>query len=163
VELSPLPKWSVLETIETSTACAGAAASYVLRRIAFRAGAFAPGIDEEVFRELHASDDGRTIDDVERWLAKRTPSLFELGYRLRHRRVIYDATELVMWVNAGRGYRGAVVPDVGGGVVHAVGLAIETEPAGDSKLVVIDPWPCERGAHRDHAREALALHWVGWA
>jgi hypothetical protein len=182
VEQPSRSSWSTLETIETATACAGAAASYVLRRIAFHAGSFAPGIDESVFRELHTADAGRMIDDVQRWFATHTTALFELGYRLCHRRVAFSTTELVTWVNAGRGYRGAVVPtsamfgraDVGDAVAHAVGLAIETETLGDRELVVIDSWPrggvvratshagFARGQH-DHAHEALLLHWIGWA
>jgi surface antigen len=128
---SELSRWSVLETMTTPTVCAGVTASYVLRRIAFRAGAFAPGIDESIFRELHASHHGRTLHGVERWLV-------ELGYRVAYRRVVSPTAESIAWVNAGRGYRGAVVPI---SALRAVGLVVENEPSRDPELVVIDPSP----------------------
>jgi hypothetical protein len=168
-------RWSAIETLKTPTACAGATASYVLRRIAFRAGAFAPGIDECIFRELHAVQNGRTIDEVEHWLAERTRSLVQLGYRLSYRRIVSPTTELIAWVNAGRGYRGAGVPTSHHvDVLRTVGLVIENEPSRDPELVLIDPWPRSteirrkpdadlEAAHRECNYEALALHWIGWA
>ena len=180
MELSDLSRWSALATLETPTACAGATASYVLRRIAFRAGAFAPGIDEAIFGELHTPGNGRTIDDVEHWLVDRTSALFALGYRLHYRRVVSPTPELLAWVHAGRGYRGAVIPtsyctlhpacaELGNAVQHAVGLAIDSD-----FVIAIDPWPRKselrsnlppalEPAHREHKYEGLALHWRGWA
>lgn len=185
VKSADVARWSAIATLETPTVCAGATASYVLRRIAFCAGAFAPGIDEAIFAELHTSDNGRTIDDVARWLAARTNALSALGYRLQYRRVVSPTPKLLAWVNAGRGYRGAVLPtsycalhavsrELGDAVQHAVGIAIENEPSRDRELIAIDPWPRKgehtralpaelESAHRERHYEALALHWVGWA
>ena len=41
-----------IPVFHTQSQCAGSAAAYLLRRIAYRAGAYAPGIQEYVFFEL---------------------------------------------------------------------------------------------------------------
>jgi hypothetical protein len=173
---------------ETPTACAGAAASYVLRRIAYRAGTYAPGIDEAIFLELHAAARGHSIVDVERWIAERSGRLDELGYGLCARKVASPMHELVTWIERGVGYRGAVLStsyarlyphrtstEAADAIVHAVGLASEgCEAGGDGALVMIDPWsrtgatcgrihPALEQANRDRDRAALALFWRGWA
>ena len=178
-----------IPVFKTPTACAGAAASYVLRRIAYRAGAYAPGIHESIFHELHDARAGGALDDVERWFAGRLAALHELGYRLQSRRVTSPTDELLAWVEGGRGYRGALLAtsyavlhppgspagDVGDVIVHAVGLTSEAREAGGAgELVLIDPWsraaelrarvvPGLERARRARAHHAIALHWVGWA
>ncbi len=171
--------WSAINAATTSAWCAGAATSYVLRRIAYRAGTFAPGIDDAIFRELHSIRHGHGIDNVERWLATRASELDALGYRLRGQRTVIPTTELAAWVDAGCGYRGAVVPTsahgfhIGNATRHAVGLAIESRGDGESELAMIDPWPPVGGAlepsdpafdraRRECSYDALALHWGGW-
>jgi hypothetical protein len=177
----------------TPTACPGAVTAYVLRRIAYRAGAYAPGIQEIIFHELNTSREGGSIEKVQRWFAGRVGSLHELGYRLQYRRVATPTTALVEWVRAGRGYRGAMLPtnyqklhpipgtagsdapeEMG---VHAVGLTIDRlEQKSDEELVMIDPWPGMKGdrdrgkvspalesAHRDRNFHALVYYWVGWS
>src|SRR5262245_33057367 len=57
----------VLPVFHTATASAGAASSYVLRRIAYRAGALAPGIQEFTFHELTTQMDGGTLERVQSW------------------------------------------------------------------------------------------------
>jgi hypothetical protein len=169
---------------ETPTACAGAVASYVLRRIAYRAGAYAPGIDDATFFELHATGHGRTHGTVERWFLARSPELDALGYRLHCRRVSWALPELAHWVLQGRGYRGAVLAtsyarlhpgkpgrDASNAIAHAVGLTSEPRQLdGDDALVMIDPWsratkshvhPSLELAHCD--RVTLLCHWRGWA
>jgi hypothetical protein len=174
---------------ETPTACAGSAASYVLRRIAYRAGAYAPGIDDALFDELHAAGNGGEIDDVQDWLAGRIGSLHELGYPLLYRRIAMPTPELLGWIEAGRGYRGAVLAtrydrlhpsaspraDVGDVIVHAVGLALERRDVdGVAEPVMIDPWsrtgetrgsvrPVLELAHRGCEYDALAISWSGWS
>jgi hypothetical protein len=170
----------VIRMCETPTACAGAAASYVLRRTACCAGAFAPGIHESIFHELHSARYGRTIDDVERWLADRAAALHLLGYGFACRRVASPTRDLLAWIEGGGGYRGAVlatsyealhpsdVPggEVGGAVVHAIGVVSE---GGD--ITTIDPWSRAGGlrrgvdpqlerAHADRGHQALELRWV---
>lgn len=173
---------------ETPTACAGAAASYVFRRIASRAGgAYAPGIDEAIFLELHLARHGRGLDDVATWLAARSQALDERGYRLDGHRLTWTVPEIVRWVAGGRGYRGAVLAtsyarlqphgsatEAGEVIAHAVGLASEGyEDGGAGELVMIDPWsrtgnPTEHPlavlelAHRERDGAALLLHWRGW-
>jgi hypothetical protein len=148
----------LVPVFHTPTACAGAATAYLLRRIAYRAGAYAPGIQEIVFHELNTSREGGSIEKVQRWFAGRVSSLHELGYRLQCRRVATPTPAIMEWVRAGRGYRGAMLPtsfrklhpgvgsagkDVGDdAVAHAVGLTIDRLDAkGEEDLVMIDPWP----------------------
>ena len=136
----------LVQVFHTSTACAGAATAYLLRRIAYRAGAYAPGIQEQIFHELHTTRDGSTIDRVHQWFTARVSSLHELGYRLQCRRVTTPTAAILDWVRAGRGYRGAMLPtayrklhptpgaagEVDGEMVpHAVGITIDRLDAKD--------------------------------
>lgn len=158
----------------TPTACAGAATAYLLRRIAYRAGAYAPGIQEHIFHELNTAREGGTIEKVQRWFNGRVASLHELGYRLQCRRVATPTSALYDWVKAGRGYRGAMLPTtykklhpapgtagkdvVDDAVVHAVGLTIDRlDPAGDEELVMIDPWPGVKGGAADRGKVPATL------
>jgi hypothetical protein len=156
----------LVPVFHTPTTCPGAATAYLLRRIAYRAGAYAPGIQEHIFHELHTSSEGGTIERVQRWFAVRVSSLHELGYRLQCRRVATPTNAILEWVRAGRGYRGAMLPtnfkrlhpvpgsagkDVADdSVAHAVGVTIDRlDPASDEDLVMIDPWPGVLGEARD--------------
>ena len=177
----------------TVNACCGAATAYLLRRIAYRAGAYAPGIQEHIFHELNTSREGGTIEKVQRWFNARTGTLAELGYRLQCRRVAVPTPALLEWVRQGKGYRGAMLPtdfaklhpepgaagaDVSGdSVAHAVGLTVDRLDAkADEQLVMIDPWPGMVGAkdrakvppaievaHRARGHHALVYYWVGWS
>jgi hypothetical protein len=177
----------------TSNACPGAATAYLLRRIAYRAGAYAPGIQEQIFHELNTSREGGTIEKVQHWFSGRVSSLHELGYRLQCRRVATPTSALLDWVKAGKGYRGAMLPtdynsihpepgaageDVHGDTIaHAVGLTVDRLDAkADEELVMIDPWPGFKGAkdrgavprnielaHRARNFHALVYFWVGWS
>ena len=100
----------LVEVFHTPSACAGAATAYLLRRIAYRAGAYAPGIQEHIFHELNTSTEGGSIEKVQRWFTGRVSSLHELGYRLQCRRVATPTSAILEWVRAGRGYRGAMLP-----------------------------------------------------
>ena len=153
----------------TPNACAGAATAYLLRRIAYRAGAYAPGIQEQIFHELNTAREGGTLEKVQRWFGGRVASLHELGYRLQCRRVATPTPALYDWVKAGRGYRGAMLPTtyrklhalpgtagkdvVDDAVVHAVGLTIDRlDPTGDEELVMLDPWPGVKGGATDRGK-----------
>src|SRR5689334_1086420 len=100
----------LLPVFHTMNACSGAATAYLLRRIAYRAGAYAPGIQEGMFHELNTSREGGSIGKVQHWFTSRASSLAELGYRLQCRRVATPTAALVEWVKAGKGYRGALLP-----------------------------------------------------
>lgn len=180
-----------IAVLKTPTACAGAVASYVLLRIAYRAGAFAPGIDDAIFHELHEVRAGYALADVERWFARRRPHLHDLGYRVELHRVSSPTAELLAWIAGGRGYRGAVVAtsytslhppaqagdtgDVGKVIAHAIGVTSEArEPGADDELVMIDPWsrtgdaraaiaPALDLARMPHDHRGIAVHWVGWS
>jgi hypothetical protein len=164
----------LVPVFHTWTACCGAATAYLLRRIAYRAGAYAPGIQEHVFHELNTAREGGTIESVQRWFASRVSMLHELGYRLQCRRVATATSALLAWVKAGKGYRGAMlptefkklhpVPGSGGqdvvddSVAHAVGVTIDRVDQDDEEeLVMIDPWPGVKGGARDRCKVPSVL------
>lgn len=164
----------LVPVFHTPNACCGAATAYILRRIAYRAGAYAPGIQEHVFHELNTAREGGTIEKVQRWFSGRVSALNELGYRLQCRRVATPTNAIVDWVKAGKGYRGAMLPtsfkklhpqpgaggaDGGEEVVgHAIGLTIDRlDPKGDEELVMIDPWPGVTGDAPDRGKLPMAL------
>lgn len=164
----------LVEVFHTPSACAGAATAYLLRRIAYRAGAYAPGIQEHIFHELNTTREGGSIEKVQRWFNGRVSSLHELGYRLQCRRVATPTAAILEWVRAGRGYRGAMlptsyrklhpvtettieeIPDEATG--HAVGITIDRlNPKAEEDLVMIDPWPGVPIAGSDRVKVSPAL------
>jgi hypothetical protein len=164
----------LVQVFHTPSACAGAATAYLLRRIAYRAGAYAPGIQEQIFHELNTAREGGSIEKVQHWFNGRVRSLHELGYRLQCRRVATPTAAILDWVRAGRGYRGAMLPtafrkmhptpdpvvqDVtSDNIPHAVGITIDRlEAKADEELVVIDPWPGAPGRGGDRAKVTPAL------
>ena len=183
----------LVPVFHTPNACPGAATAYLLRRIAYRAGAYAPGIQEIIFHELNTDREGGSLERVQRWFGSRVTNLHELGYRLLCRRVATPTPAIVEWVRAGKGYRGAMMPtsfkklhpaagasgkDIAAdGINHAVGLTIDRiAPTSDEELVMIDPWPGFDGAHdkakvpatlesahKDKNFHALVYYWVGWS
>lgn len=175
-------------TLQTSDeACAGAAAAYVCRTIALRAGSYAPGIHEQIFTPLVQRRFGRDVDGVLRWFEAHSPDLYRLGYSLRARRIAYRTPAITDWVRAGEGFRGAVLgtngsvfhPDLDEQASHAVGLAVDGAAAkagkkkGANDLVVIDPWPgvdhqrqpgeALEPAHRGRKYAALVIFWAGYS
>ena len=164
----------LVQVFHTPSACAGAATAYLLRRIAYRAGAYAPGIQEQIFHELNTSREGGTIEKVQHWFTGRVSSLHELGYRLQCRRVATPTSAILDWVRAGRGYRGAMlpttyrklhpIPETSGKIIpddvipHAVGITIDRLDAkADEDLVMIDPWPGVIGDGSDRGKVSPAL------
>jgi hypothetical protein len=164
----------LVPVFHTSSACAGAATAYLLRRIAYRAGAYAPGIQEFMFHELNTSREGGSIEKVQRWFSGRVSSLHELGYRLQCRRVATPTPAILDWVKQGKGYRGAMLPtefkrlhpepDAAGAeshqdmVAHAVGITIDRLDAkAEEDLVMIDPWPGVVGNAKDRGKVAPGL------
>ena len=164
----------IVPVFHTPTACPGAATAYLLRRIAYRAGAYAPGIQEHIFHELNTSREGGTIEKVQRWFTGRVSTLHELGYRLQCRRVATPTAAILDWVRAGRGYRGAMLPTsykklhptpgaagkdvVEDLVVHAVGITIDRlDNTADEELVMIDPWPGVKGGAKDRDKVPASI------
>lgn len=174
----------------TQSSCAGAAAAYLLRRIAYRAGAYAPGIQEYVFFDLsHYSVAGGSIESVQRWFGSRLGDLQDLGYRLNARRVAEPTQTILDWVKEGRGYRGALLPTTysrlhpgepldAGDQGHAVAVTMDrVDAAGEDQLIMVDPWPGTRhplpermtiptgleSAHRDMNYKAIIFYWAGWS
>jgi hypothetical protein len=188
VPLKPEDLHVVLPVPHTPTACAGAAAGFVLRRIAYRAGAYAPGIQEGLFYDLATPGAGGSLDRVAGWLTERSGELHAMGYRLGGRRILGERTDaLLAWIREGQGYRGAILateygrlhPSEGDASLdHAVGVTLDRlEPKAAEDLLMIDPWPGtkngarDRGAlsprlesaHRFHKYAALILFWSGWS
>jgi hypothetical protein len=178
----------VIPVFHTPSACPGAATAYLLRRIAYRAGAYAPGIQEYVFFDLaNYSQAGGTIDAVQRWFGAKVADLQELGYRLNARRVAEPTPTILDWVKAGVGYRGAVIPtdfrrlhpqESDMDISHAVAVTMDRyDGATDDDLVVVDPWPGTKlkgpdrikvpsaleAAHRDFKYNAIIFYWAGWS
>jgi hypothetical protein len=178
----------VLPVDHTCSACAGAAAAFLLRRIAYRAGAYAPGIQEHMFFELTTDYAGGSLDAVQRWFGSRVGDLHYLGYRVLSRRVSEQTPTIVDWVKEGRGYRGAVLPTSyerihpGASTAerdypHAVGVTFDKLDGGAEDMMMVDPWPGVgngakdraplpanlEGAHRPHRYNALILYWSGWS
>lgn len=179
----------LIPVFHTTSACPGAATAYLLRRIAYKAGAYAPGIQEYVFFDLaNYSQSGGTIDAVQRWFGSRVGDLQELGYRLNARRVAEPTPTILEWVKSGVGYRGAVIPtdfrmlhpqeSPEPDMSHAVGVTVDrADPTADEDLIIVDPWPGTKlrapdrqkvppvleAAHRDFKYNAIIFYWAGWS
>lgn len=176
----------------TQDACAGAVTSALLRRIAFTAGAFAPGIQEHLFFQPNTLADGSSLGRVESWFGRSADSLHQMGYRLQSRRIMEPTANVLQWVRAGKGYRAAMLPMPYGAlhpeaavtqIKYAVGVIADAHAhPGKTKseaLVGLDPWPgvgkpdrfdvtdqvalvLDR-AHREEKYFALIFYWVGWS
>jgi hypothetical protein len=172
--------------VHSDSACPGAASAFVLRRIAYRAGAYAPGIQERLFHDLHTAKSGVYLGRVQGWMDAHRDAFHRMGYRFYHRWCAEPTEKLAAWVRDGRGYRGATLAteytilhpqDTGHtGIEHAVGLAMDRLPGrNDDELVLVDPWPgpgkpdtmaVPTGldtARRDKKFNALMFYWVGWS
>jgi hypothetical protein len=173
-------KATVIELSSTKEVCAGAATAFVCRQIALRAGAYAPGIHEHVFRELERRDLGADVEGVARWFSGSGAELHRLGYRLCGRRIAFRTPMIAGWVERGEGYRGAVLNTcgsvlderVGEEARHAVGLAVVPGDEGEA-LTLLDPWPGTNHrrrpdgklepAHRERKYAALMIYWAGYS
>jgi hypothetical protein len=187
VPLTPEDLHVILPVPHTSEACAGAATGFILRKIAYRAGAYAPGIQDFLFHDLSRPYSGRSLGTVSDWLGLNGDQLHAMGYRFSGRRVMGQRTDVIIgWVKEGKGYRGAVLetgyqmlhPSEATDVNHAVGIAFDRVDAKSAEeLLMIDPWPGttngarDRGplsprleqAHRSQKYAALILYWAGWS
>ena len=170
----------------SQTATAGAAGAYLLRRIAYRAGSYAPGIQEHLFFEMQGYV-GRSIETVAEWFKRSVSGFQEIGYRFSARRVAERTAGILAWVREGAGYRGAVIPanykrlhpgtpsneDI---TAYSVGLGIDRlDGAAKDDLILVDPWPgpgkgdkvgipaALDAAHREGNYHALIFYWAGWA
>jgi hypothetical protein len=157
-----------------------------MRRIAYRAGAYAPGIQEFMFHDLNSARSGHELPRVQRWLETRLGEFHRMGYRLHYRWCAEPIDRLAAWVRAGRGYRGAIVltdfdtlhPSsvklLTKPLEHALGIVVDRPEHGD-ELVMVDPWPGPGNPDRmpvrddlDDARvikklNGLIFFWIGWS
>ncbi len=178
---------TVLPVPHSMEACAGAATAFLLRAIAYRAGAYAPGIQEFLFHDLTTRGAGRSVDTVAGWLRNNSGSLHAMGYRLSGRPILGEKTEAILgWVKDGKGHRGAVLatdykrmhPSESIELEHAVGVTVDRlDPKGAEELVMVDPWPGTKNGARDRASipahldaahrstkyAAIILYWAGWS
>lgn len=187
VPIKPEDLHVVLPVPHTHQACAGAATGFVMRRIAYRAGAYAPGIQEFLFHDLTTAPAGRSIEAAYGWLLTHSGDLHAMGYRVTGRRIVGERTEhIINWVKEGKGYRGAVLatdykkmhPSERDDVNHAVGVTMDRKDASSpDELTMIDPWPGTLNgardrsslpahlevAHRQAKYAAIIMYWAGWS
>ena len=165
---------------------AGAEAAYILRRLAARAGAYAPGIQEYLFYEIAQNANGSTLDKVEHWLHVQSAKLAYLGYQIHAKRTAYPSNEIVNWVDEGMGYRAAVLAvdgsklykDSSMGSGHAVGLIRHDETSGittdmDPGVVMVDAYPSRprfapvpdtlARAHVVFKYQTILMFWAGYS
>ena len=179
--MPPEDKPLEIELVSSAELCAGMVAAYVCRRIAHRAGTYAPGIHEHVFTSLRRYEFGSTIDGVTNWFHAASGDLFALGYKLCARRVAFRTPLIERWVGGGNGYRAAVMTTDGnafhesrirsGDTAHAVGLLLPTSPLKKPKLELVDPWPGVEHvrqaddrlepAHRSRKYGTVLVFWTG--
>lgn len=184
------PAGPTIQLQTSNEACAGAAAAFVCRTIALRAGSYAPGLCESVFTPLIERRFGSDVDGVLRWFEAHSADLYRQGYKLRARRIAYRTPAITDWISQGEGFRGAVL-DTDGTVLHAVfdersrhavgltldGLGVDAgktkKREGANGLLVIDPWPgvdhqrhpdpALEPAHRGAKYAALIIFWAGYS
>ena len=176
----------ILPVFHSASCCAGAVSSFLLRRIAYRAGSYAPGLQENLFHELVTYGAGSSLDAVNEWFATRKSALHELGYLIHSRRATERTPAILDWIKEGKGFRGAVLPtdyhrlhrQSADAVSHAVGLTVDRiEASSSEELVMIDPWPGTgngtrdrtqipatlEAAHRSCNYQAIIFFWSGWS
>jgi hypothetical protein len=163
----------------------------LLRRLAARAGAYAPGIQEHLFYQVSQRPLGGSLESVEGWLRAKGGTLSDLGYYLLARRTAAPTADLSDWIHEGQGYRAAILGVDGrrlyNGVTKsegdAVGLALYDATSGiadddrpkdvaDAALVMIDPFPGVPTflapprsldiAHGSQKYATLLLFWTGY-
>jgi hypothetical protein len=162
-----------------------------MRRLAARAGAYAPGIQEHLFYQVSRQPLGVSLDSVEGWMRATGGTLSQLGYYVMARRTAAITADLSDWIHEGKGYRAAVLGVDGrrlynGGTKSegdAVGLTLydatsgiaaedQPEDVSDAALVMIDPFPGVPRflapprtldlAHGSQKYATLLLYWTGY-
>jgi hypothetical protein len=176
----------LLPVVHSASCCAGAATAFLVRRIAYRAGAYAPGLQEHLFHELTTRRAGGSLEAVQSWFSSRQGDLHQLGYRVVARRVAERTPTILDWVAEGKGFRGAMLrthyqhlhPTSPDEIPHAVGVTMDrVDAASPEGLVMIDPWPgigdgsrervavppALEPAHRTRDYQGLIVFWTGWS
>lgn len=177
----------VIRLESSADSAAGAVTAYLLRRLAARAGAYAPGIQENLFYEIAQNANGSTLDKAERWVHAHSGDLAMLGYNILPRRTAAPTADVIQWVEEGAGFRAAVLAVEGTrlysnnslSMAHAVALmwsdhtAGIPDPALGSGLVMVDAWPAIPKfrrppgmldkAHRAYKYATLLLYWAGYS
>jgi len=172
-----------LESSELSPA--GAAAAYLLRRIAARAGSYAPGIQEHLFYEMGQRSNGVSLDQVQTWVKAHSSDLSNLGYYILVRPLAAPTVGIKRWVAEGAGYRAAILATDGARLhqdkkltgTHAVGLTVHDATSGiddeslGNGLLMVDAWPGKTKfssppatldvAHRAQKYRTLLMYWSG--
>ena len=173
---------ATVELEVTRTACAGAAAAYLVRKLGKHAGTYEGGLVDRVLHELASQKQGEDVSLVARWFTQRTSELARLGHRVGARLVAFRTPSILDWVASGSGHRGAVLmtagellhPGSGIQTPHAIAVAVDSSKRpGIDSLVAMDPWPgmgrmaplpgtLER-AHKRCLNRAILLYSYGWS
>lgn len=166
------------------TACAGAAAAFLLRQLAAKTGQPSSPTFERLLYDLTLPRNGADVGAIDSWFARSRDALRAVGCRVVGRRVAFKTPWLIDWVAKGNGYRGAVLqterfrlhrPEGVKGhrdTSHAVALGVD-ESGRKPTLVMIDPWPGRDPmakppatlelAHRAAKYGGVVVHWSGWS
>jgi hypothetical protein len=189
VPLKPEDLRVLLPVPHSATARFGAAAAFLMKRIAYRAGAYAPGIQEFMWHVLTTTRYGASLEGVMSWMRENGGDMHGMGYRVQGQPVLGQRTQTILgWVKEGRGFRGAVLATEYGRLhpaegsafdpPHAVGVTVDRlEPTAAEDLIMVDPWPGIKNgardrtaippqlehAHRPSKYAALILYWTGWS
>ena len=99
----------VIPIESTRSSCAGTVAAFIMRRLASRAGAYAPGIQEHLFYQVSQRPLGISLESVEGWLRSKSGTLTDLGYYIYARRIAAPTPDLAEWIQDGKGYRAAIL------------------------------------------------------
>lgn len=136
----------------TKTSCVGASLAYVLQHVAIKAGYYMPDLQRSLISKLNLRAHGTTLDAANNWLRNKQQDLRRIHIEIGHLVCDIETSELLSWVQEGRGLRGAVVGvDVallrqirGIGGSHAVALIYTTNPdleGAPETAALADPWP----------------------
>ena len=166
---------------------AGAEAAYILRRLAARAGAYAPGIQESLFYAIAQNYQGSSLPRVEQWLSANSKQFAHLGYNIVAKLDATPCDKLKTWVDQGMGFRAAVLTVDGRTLyknsslpsVHAVALVRHDETSGivDDELehgvVMVDAMVGRQRfsavpstlahAHYQRKCQTLRMFWAGYS
>ena len=173
---------ATIEVEVTRTACAGAAAAYLVRKLGKHSGIYNYPLVDRLLHELNNARLGEDVTMVAHWFEGRTAELARIGHRVGARLIAFRTPTVLDWVASGSGHRGAVIMTAGG-LLHP-GSGIETPHAiavtcdqsrrpGRDALMAMDPWPgmgkmsslpaTLEKAHKKCLNRALLLYSYGWS
>ncbi|HUS63011.1 MAG TPA: hypothetical protein VMZ28_00665 [Kofleriaceae bacterium] len=173
---------ATIEMEVTRTACAGAAAAYLVRKLGKQSGTYNAPLVDRLLQDLNSNRQGEDLSMVAHWFAGRTSELARIGHRIGARLVAFRTATILDWVAAGAGHRGAVLmtsgellhPGSGIEAPHAIAVTCDqTRRPGRDALMAMDPWPgmgkmstlpaTLEKAHKRCLNRAFLLYSYGWS